>query len=110
MKKFLRLSDGRWPITELDLDPLCIKPSPNFRPNETEYAEPRHTPKPEIDVITQTITESHPVLVDGIWTQQWEVCDIYNVTVVAEVALAIDIAQKSARSVKRKTSTTKGKK
>lgn len=39
MKTFLRLSDNRWPITELDLDPACISPSPNFRPNETEYLE-----------------------------------------------------------------------
>jgi len=77
MKNFLRLADSHWPITEFDLDPACTNPSPNFRPNETEYVLPRQI-NPEIDEATQAAIEIHPLLINGIWTQQWKVVAVYN--------------------------------
>jgi len=78
MKKFIRISDGHWPITEADLDPLMIVPSSNFKPNEEEYTEPRQWAKPAIDKVSQKVVEIQPALIDGIWTQQWKVKEKYS--------------------------------
>lgn len=83
MKQFLRLSDNHWPITELDLDPACVIPSPNFKPNETEYVLPRQT-APEIDEATQAAIEIHPRLINGLWTQQWKVVAVFNQQVASD--------------------------
>ena len=83
MKQFLRLSDGYWPITERDLDPACVTSSPNFRPNGTEYVEPRYCVKPYFDADTQEAVETYPALLNGIWTQQWAVVRLDAPTIAA---------------------------
>jgi|TARA_R110000851_G_scaffold84107_2_gene183611 hypothetical protein len=87
MKNFLRLSDNHWPVTEVDLNPFLIKPSRNFKPNETEYVEPSAVPAPEINVLTQVVVEVQPVLVDGVVTQQWEVQEQYTDSAEKEAVL-----------------------
>jgi hypothetical protein len=78
MKKFLRLSDNQWPFTEADLDPLMKFPNRNFKPNEVEYVEPVPLAKPSINEMTQEVVEAHPVELDGVWTQQWDVVDKFS--------------------------------
>lgn len=75
MQKFIRLSDNTV-VTEFDLDPLCVNPSPNFRPNEEEYTRVQDAPYPAFDQYTQVVNEIDPVETDGVWTQQWEVVDL----------------------------------
>tara|TARA_R100001377_G_scaffold29035_1_gene15761 strand:+ start:208 stop:669 length:462 start_codon:yes stop_codon:yes gene_type:complete len=113
MKKFLRVSDNYWPVTEEDLNPFLTKPSRNFKPNETEYTEPSPLETPEINVLTQRVVEVQPVLVDDVLTQQWEVQEKYTVSAKKEevleehrVFLATQAAStmRSLRDVKLSTS------
>lgn len=73
MNSFIRLSDLAW-VTELEIDPFCVTPNPDFRPNEAEYAmvQDGFLPKPAIDETEQVVVEVHPVLKNGVWTRQWE--------------------------------------
>ena len=75
MKKFIRLSDNAV-VTEMDLDPLCTTPSPNFRPNESEYVPVVDTPAPEYDIYSQKVVELEPTQTGSTWSQQWAVVEL----------------------------------
>jgi hypothetical protein len=42
------------------------------------YSVVTNIDKPIHDILTQKIVELHPVLIDGVWTQVWEIQDLYN--------------------------------
>jgi len=77
MNTFIRLSDNQ-EMTEQDIDPLTTIPNINFKPNETEYVVVRQWAKPSFDEVTQEVVSAPTALVDGIWTQQWEVKEKYS--------------------------------
>ena len=94
MKKFIRISDGHWPITEADLDPLMKTPSDNFKPNEEEYIEPLQWAKPHFDEVTEMVIEIRPELVEGVFTQQWSIVEKYSEISEKMEALRGDLIKK----------------
>ena len=98
MKKFLRLIDEQWPFTEADLDPLMKIPSRHFKPNETEYVEPRQWAKPVLNEVIEEAVEVKPVLIDGVWTQQWAVVPLYSTQAETDAAQAAHIADLAAKA------------
>jgi len=91
MNTFIRLSDNL-EMTELDIDPLTTIPNINFRPNETEYVVVRQWAKPSFDEVTQEIVSAPTALVDGIWTQQWEVVAL-SAEIITANALVVETAE-----------------
>lgn len=98
MKQFLRLSDGQWPFTEMDLDHAISTPNPKFKPNETEYVEPRQWAKPALNEVLEEAVEVKPVLIDGVWTQQWSVVALYSTQAEIDAAEAAHIADLAAKA------------
>ena len=98
MNTFIRLSDSL-EMTEQDIDPLCVIPNINFKPNEQDYATVRQWSKPSINEITQKVVKAPPALVDGIWTQQWQVIEIYATQAEVDAAIAADVEVKRVAAV-----------
>lgn len=102
MKTFIRLIDSAW-VTELDIDPLCAEPNPNFQPNQKDYATVVPS-EPIFNKIIQTAKEVSPINVGGVWTQQWEVEDIYTTIEQTQFVITQSIATEFA-AYKTKLST-----
>jgi len=83
-------------MTELDIDPLTTIPNINFKPNETEYVAVRQWAKPSFDALTQEVVKAPSALVDGVWTQQWEVVDKYRDFTAADGVVVTKVEQEAA--------------
>jgi len=86
-------------MTEQDIDPLIAIPNINFKPNEQDYATVRQWSKPSINEITQRVIKAPAALVDGIWTQQWQVIEIYATQAEVDAAIAADVEVKRVAAV-----------
>lgn len=98
LPKFIRISDGAV-VSERDIDPLCTIPSHNFRPNENDYSRIVETDQPDYNSVTQSIQESAPVQVDGVWNQQWEVIELFATQSERDAAIAADAEAKRLASI-----------
>lgn len=61
--------------------------------SEFGIVEVAPTDAPTFDAITQTRAEGDPVLIDGVWTQQWVVTDLDAATIAANQAAAVAALQ-----------------
>ena len=68
--KFIRLSDNAV-VTEADIDPGMIRPSPYFRPNPDSGYELIETVAQPASDHTESVEEDPPELVEGKWKQKW---------------------------------------
>ena len=67
-------------VTRYPDDPLADHPETSFGDgwtggvvNGVEYVIVQPSAQPTFDPMTQNVVEAAPVLVDGVWTQQWTV-------------------------------------
>lgn len=89
LPKFIRISDGAV-VSERDIDPLCTIPSHNFRPNENDYSRIVETEQPDYNAVTQIVTEASPALISGVWTQQWDIVELYATQEARDAAIAAE--------------------
>lgn len=71
---YIHVPTMRYPLRERHIraeNPNTSFPS-EFRPPD-DYEEVRSVEPPAYDAMTQNLTELAPVLVDGVWTQVWQV-------------------------------------
>ena len=57
------------------------------------------TAEPAHNSITQKVIELPPILVNGKWTQQWEVQELFSTEAEKDIAIAADIEAKRKASV-----------
>lgn len=86
-------------MTEKDIDPLCVIPNINFNPNSTQYVKVRQWAKPSFDAVRQEVVKAPAALVDGVWTQQWQVIELYATQAEVDAAIAADVEAKRLASV-----------
>lgn len=96
---YLRLSDNAFGITESEI--RAAHPNTSYpRPMPAEvpgYVGVQEVARPDFDPITQNAVEVQPVQVDGVWTQQWEVCalppDVVATNIAATIPRAVTMRQ-----------------
>lgn len=103
----INIETGEYPVTENEF--LQQFPNTSFpRPipyHEKGYAEVTQVNHPTI-TRTQTVDEISPALVDGAWTQQWEVVDITDpdeLAVIKAQVLADKLAALAAYRYEKET-------
>ena len=81
--------DGVWPVTEQEIrsaHPNTSFPTVFSAPDGYNPVFP--APIPAFGTITQTAAEAAPALIDGEWVQQWEITDLPQEQIAANLAAA----------------------
>jgi len=102
----INIETGEYPVTEQEFLDRFNTSFPRPIPyGEKGYAKVEQVNHPAI-TRTQTFTEIDPVLIDGIWTQQWIVADITDPDQLAAIkgqALADKLAALAAYRYEKET-------
>ena len=87
-----------YPVKEIQIKATILAEQPNtsfakpFVPPE-EYVKVEPSEQPAFDAIYQTITETAPVQVDGIWVQTWSVRDATREEVLSRIPNVVSMRQ-----------------
>jgi hypothetical protein len=105
---FVLISDNRvekypYSLRELSLDnPRTSFPNTVGASQLIEWGvfDVAQVPRPTYDPLTHAIREVNPVLVDGAWTQQWEICPLSAEEIEAKRIAAVP-ASVSPRQIRQ---------
>ena len=87
-----------YPVTFEQL--AAAHPNSSFPPGDFDppapYVKVATSEKPSYDKITQQVREVTPILVDGVWTQNWEIIEIFATQEEKDAAYAAQAAAEAA--------------
>ena len=95
---YIHVPTNQYPVDEWQIKAKILAETPNvsfakpFVP-PSEYVKVEPTEQPTHDSIYQTVVEAAPMLVGGVWTQQWSVRDATRDEVLSRIPSVVTMRQ-----------------